>query len=383
MEPETVAVDSAGNLYIADFVNGCIRKVNTAGIINTIAGVKTNGLPSSGDGGPATQAVLANAHGVAVDNAGNIYVIDSPYLRKIDTTGIITTVGAPYGIGYDGNKVPLTLIGGVQAMTFDSAGNLYLAEYAYVQKLAAEAPAPPVISAVVNGASFLPGIESGSWVTIQGSNLSNTNPGRTWTVSEIVNGNLPTSLDGASVTIDGKPAFVYYISPTQLNVQAPTDSSTGSVQVVVTNNGAVSAPFNAQLQTYAPAFFLYTGTSYAIASHYPDYALVGNPSVIAGTIAAQPGDVLILWATGFGPTDPATPAGIEVVAASSVATQPTITIGGVPVTVLSAVISPGSAGLYQVAIQLPATIPTGAAALRASVGGLQSPQDVLILVAGQ
>jgi hypothetical protein len=82
MEPESMAVDSGGNLYIADFVNGVIRKVNTAGIITTIAGVTTNGLPSSGDGGPAAKAVLQDLHGVAVDKAGNIYVVDSPYLRK-------------------------------------------------------------------------------------------------------------------------------------------------------------------------------------------------------------------------------------------------------------------------------------------------------------
>ena len=92
-------------------------------------------------------------------------------------------------------------------------------------------PVPPTITSVVNGASFLPGIESGSWVTIKGTNLSNTNPGRIWTSSEIVNGNLPTSLDNTSVSIDGNPAFVYYISPTQLNVQAPNDSTTGTVKV--------------------------------------------------------------------------------------------------------------------------------------------------------
>jgi uncharacterized protein (TIGR03437 family) len=241
----------------------------------------------------------------------------------------------------------------------------------------------PAIAAVVNGASFLPGFASGSWVTIQGSNLSNTNPGRTWTASEIVNGNLPTSLAGTSVTIDGKPAFVYYISPTQLNVQAPSDSATGAVSVIVTNNGPQSTAFNAQLATYSPAFFLYSGTNYAIASHFPDYALVGNPNAIAGTVAAHPGDVLILWATGFGPTDPTTPAGIEVVAASSAAVQPTVTVGGLPVTVLNAVISPGSAGLYQIAIQLPATVPTGAVAIQASLANVQSPAGVLIYVAGQ
>src|SRR3989442_4223779 len=86
---------------------------------------------------------------------------------------------------------------------------------------------PVSVTGVVNGASFQPGIAAGSWVTIQGANLANTNPGRTWRSDEIVNGNLPTALDGVSVTINNKPAYVYYISPTQINVQAPSDDSVG------------------------------------------------------------------------------------------------------------------------------------------------------------
>ncbi|HUB83749.1 MAG TPA: FG-GAP-like repeat-containing protein [Bryobacteraceae bacterium] len=241
----------------------------------------------------------------------------------------------------------------------------------------------PQIAGVVNGASFLPGIESGSWVTIQGVNLSNTKPGRIWTASEIVNGNLPESLDGTSVTIDGKPAYVYYISPTQLNVQAPTDSVTGPVNVVVNNNGQISSAFQAQLQTYSPAFFLYGDTSYAIASHFPDYALVGNPSVIPGTVAAAPGDILIFWATGFGPTTPITPAGVEVTSAPAASVTPVITIGGTPVTVLNTVLTPQTAGLYQIAVQLPPTLPSGAVPIQASVGGIQSPVGILVYVGGK
>jgi len=241
----------------------------------------------------------------------------------------------------------------------------------------------PTISSVVNGASFQPGIESGSWVTVKGANLSNTNPGRTWLPGEIVNGNLPISLDGTSVTINGKTAYVYYISPSQLNVQAPTDSTTGMVPVVVTNNGQVSAAFTAQLQAYAAAFFLYTGTAYAIAQRYPDNALVGNPSVVPGTVAARPGDVLILWGTGFGPTNPPISAGVVVSGAPGVLTLPVVTVGGLPATLINTVLSPGSAGLYQVAIQLPASVPTGAVSIQASVGGVQSPGGILTFVSAQ
>jgi uncharacterized protein (TIGR03437 family) len=85
--------------------------------------------------------------------------------------------------------------------------------------------APPSISAtngVVNGASFSSGIAPGAWVSIFGDNLAPTT--RTWRSDEIVNGKLPTSLDGVSASINGKPAAVYFISPKQLNVQVPDDT---------------------------------------------------------------------------------------------------------------------------------------------------------------
>jgi uncharacterized protein (TIGR03437 family) len=233
---------------------------------------------------------------------------------------------------------------------------------------------------VLNGASYLPGIEAGSWVMIQGTNLANTTPGRTWRSDEIVNGNLPTSLDGVSVAIDGKPAFVYYISPTQINVQAPSDSVVGAVSVVVDNNGSTSAPATAQLQAVAPAFFMYPGTNYAVASRLPDYALVGDPSAIPGSVAAVPGDTVVLWGTGFGATNPAVEAGTTVSGAPAVVTAPTATVGGVAAVLMNTVLTAGSAGLYQVTIQVPATAATGAVAVQASAGGVQTQGGVLLYV---
>jgi uncharacterized protein (TIGR03437 family) len=229
----------------------------------------------------------------------------------------------------------------------------------------------PVITSVVNGASLFPGIESGSWVTITGSNLATTNPGRAWLASEIVNGGLPTSLDGTSVTIDGTAAYVSYISPTQINVQAPADSSTGPVPVVVTKNGQVSAAFTAQLQPYAPAFFLYPGTNYAVITRYPDNAPIGNPAVIPGTVAAQPDDILILWGTGFGATSPPTPPGVVVTDAATTALVTGISIDDSSSYIhpIGVAMTPGSAGLYQVAIQIPTSVPSGVASIFAVVAG--------------
>jgi uncharacterized protein (TIGR03437 family) len=208
---------------------------------------------------------------------------------------------------------------------------------------------------------------------IEGANLAGTT--RTWRAADFVNGNLPTSLDGVSVTINGKPAFVEYISPAQINVQAPSDTALGAVSVVVTNNGAVSAPATAQLQAMAPAFFLNPGTNYAIASHLPDYAVVGTPSA-----PARPGDLVALWGTGFGSTSPPVTAGATVTGAPAAVTAPTVTVGGVSVPVVSTVLTAGSAGLYQITIQLPANLPNGALAVQASVGSVPTPAGVTIFV---
>jgi uncharacterized protein (TIGR03437 family) len=241
-----------------------------------------------------------------------------------------------------------------------------------------------LITAVVNGASLQPGIEAGSWVTIRGTNLANTNTGQNWNAGEIVNGNLPTSLDGVSVTIDGNAAFVAYVSPTQINVQAPSDNTVGPVSVVVNNNGALSAPATAQLEPTAPAFFEIPGTSFAAASRLPDYAPVADPSVVAGAVAAKPGDLVVLWATGFGATNPPTPAGVLVSGAPVVANAPVVTVGGVLAPLISAVLTPGDAGLYQITIQIPATAPAGAVALQATIGaaggGAQTAAGVTIFV---
>ena len=115
----------------------------------------------------------------------------------------------------------------------------------------AAAPGPSISSGgVVNGASFLSGIAPGSWITIQGTNLSATN--RTWTNSDFVGNNLPTQLDGVRVTVDGLPAYVYFVSPTQLNVLSPADTSQGTVPVQVSNGQGTSNLVSANLAAVSP-----------------------------------------------------------------------------------------------------------------------------------
>jgi len=242
----------------------------------------------------------------------------------------------------------------------------------------------PTINGVVSAASYVPGIQAGSWVTIFGSGLSNVaDPGVSGLAAEIANGVMVTSIDKVSVTINGKDAYVAYISKGQINVQAPDDTAEGPVNLVVTNHSAISAPFTAQLQPAAPAMFQFGATHYAIATRYPDYAPIANPSAVKGAVAAKPGDILTLWCTGLGPTAPPVAAGKVVTASAFTATPVTVTVGNTSVNVLGAATTANSIGLYQINIELPQSIGPGDQPVVATVAGFQSPTGVNLYIANQ
>lgn len=128
--PWAIAVDGYGNLYIAEAFTARVRKVTTDGIIQTIAG---NGTGSYyGDGGPATDAAIAEPRGVAVDNCGNVYISDgiNHVVRKVDTAGIISTVAGTGTGGFSGDNGPATAaeLDAPEGIAVDAIGNLYIAD---------------------------------------------------------------------------------------------------------------------------------------------------------------------------------------------------------------------------------------------------------------
>jgi uncharacterized protein (TIGR03437 family) len=233
----------------------------------------------------------------------------------------------------------------------------------------------PTIAGLGSAATFLPPIASATWVAIVGANLSQTT--YSWQGTDFVNGLLPTSLEGVSVSINGIAAYVEYISPTQINVLAPDDATVGTVQVQVTVAGQTSNSLSTQKAQFAPAFFTF-GDGYVAAQHL-NYVPVGAPNLLPGVVTtpAQPGETIVLYGTGFGPTNPPLPTAQLVATPEPLASSVTISIGGVTAAVgFGGLVGPG---LYQFNVTVP-NLPSGDAAVVAKIGGVATQTGVSVTV---
>ncbi|MGD0772912.1 MAG: CARDB domain-containing protein [Candidatus Solibacter sp.] len=234
----------------------------------------------------------------------------------------------------------------------------------------------PSITSVLNGASFQPGIASGTWIAIAGSNLApNTPNGRTWAGSDFNGNSLPTALDGVSVTVNGKKAYVYYISPSQINAVAPGDTTVGIVSVQVTTSNGQSNVLSVAKAAASPGIFTYSNSHYAIATVASGF--IGPAGYLApSTRPAVPGEIMTFWVTGLGATTPPYPEG-QIPQAAPLASDIQVTIGGAAATVQYAGIN--GPGLYQINLYVP-SLPSGDAAVAITLNGIQSAPQVFIPV---
>ncbi len=288
------------------------------GTITTIAGNGSQG--SSGDGGPGPSAMLDRPAGIAPGNCGQLYIADSS--ASIATVRVLT-------------PVPAIASGGV-----------------------------------VPAGSSATTISPGSWVSIFGTNLS--------ACTSVWNGDFPTTLGGTSVTIDSKPAYLWFVSPTQINLQAPDDTTTGTVNVVVTTAGG-TATSTVMLGQYAPAFSLISSKyPAAIVSTGTGYDNIGPAGAFPfPTRPVKAGETVTLFGVGFGPTNPPVPSGHGYGGAAPSVTTPQVTIGGVPAMVNFAGLV--GAGLFQLNVVVP-DVGSGDQPLQATVGGASTQNGIFITV---
>ncbi len=253
--PVSVALDSAGNLYIADTGNHRIRKVSN-GVITTVAGNGTYGF--SGDDGPAVGAQLYQPTGVAVDAAGNIFIVDrGNYRIRRVSNGKIFTIGGNGTSGFSGDGSPANAGQFIDpfSVAVDSAGIVYVSDRSN-HRIRSLTPGGPSLFSSVSAASFaaeLP-LTPGQIAAGFGRDMALT--------VEIAPaaGPLPTELAQTSVLVkdsagDERAAPLWFVAPTQINYLVPAETALGPAAVTVTRGGQTVAIGTLQIEAVSPGLF--------------------------------------------------------------------------------------------------------------------------------
>ena len=237
-------------------------------------------------------------------------------------------------------------------------------------------------NAVVDAASFLTPVSRGSWATLFGTNLAPS--ARTWTAADFSGARMPLSLDGVRVKVNGVAAPVYYVSPLQINFQVPTDVEVGNgtVQVITPSGESNLAPV--EVTEMWPALFLFApdGRRYAAALH-ADGTVAARAGLLGEGVRsfpARPGETVVLWGSGFGPTTPPMASGVVLSAPLPLENGSglAVTIGGRPAQV--EYVGMTVAGVYQINVRVPEDLADGDHEVAAALGGLQTQSGAYLMV---
>jgi uncharacterized protein (TIGR03437 family) len=343
-----IAVDASGNAYVTGFTDSTNFPMAGASLQSGFAG--GGGLNYGIEYGdaflsvinPTGTALLYSSYlggnfddvgqGIALDGNGGVDIVGATISTKFPTTA----------------NAAQPAYGGTGPQTSWSIGDAFYASFAGF------ALSGPAITKVANAEGEALIIAPNTWTEIKGTGLSATT--RTWATADFVGNNMPTSLDGVSVTMNGEKAYVYYISGTQINALTPADLAPGTVQVVVNNANGSSAAFPIQAQAISPSFFIFGSGPYVVATH-ANGNLVGPTTLYPGsTTPAAAGEQIVLYMNGFGAvTPPVVPA--SATQSGTLPSLPRILIANTPATVTFAgLISPG---LYQFNITIAPGTPSG------------------------
>lgn len=439
--PTGIALDIAGNLYIADNGNSVVRRVTASGLITTIAGSGVN-MPSSGDGGPAIAAQL-DPWRVSVDGSGSVYVTDSlnDRVRKLTPKAMtpiaIKIVSGNNQSGSAGMQLtmPLTIRitdstgagvpGVVITFTVNPAGAavvdlpnaITLNDGTVTTKATLGASAGPITIAVASpgltGASFsltaVPAISptapvtaSGGMIgaglsippvrafspngiaTIFGQNFAPDGTARQVSAEDLVDGKIPTTLAGACVEVGARRAPIFGVYPGQLNIQVP-QLPPGNTTVQVINKCGTpleerSGLAPVMLLAASPEFFYFQNNADGRNPVAAVNAVTG--AYVGASAPARPGDILTLYATGFGATEPSFGPGELPNAAAQITGAASVSMGSVPLdpaNILYAGVTQ-NAGLYQLNVRVPAGVPNGNQAVVITIAGVASPSGAYIAI---
>lgn len=269
-------------------------------------------------------------------------------------------------------------------MDVPDGSHIYTAHYSL--SAASSSGSKPTVSSANVAAGFdaKAPVASGTWIEIYGSNLATA--ARSWQGADFNGVNAPNTLNGVSVKINDKSAYVDYVSPGQVNVQVPDDPAVGPVKLVVTNAAGDSNSITLQKSAIGPALlappdsFNVGGKQYVVAVFQDGSgAFAGRANLISGVKfrPAKAGDIIAVYGIGFGPVSPAIPAGAVATQQNSLQTKPTFRVGGATAELSYDGLAPNLMGLYQFNLKLPAAS-SGDQPLTVDVGGVSTNQTLFI-----
>ena len=443
--PVGVAVDKQGAIYVSDRLAHVVRRVSPAGYITTIAG---NGeyLPQGDFTGAATEAAL-DPRGIAVDDAGNLYVADAmngrvrvltptpvpvksiemvdgnnqsgpiyselPIPLSVKLTdpsgapypGVLVYFDVPYGSAAVTPARAFTNSDGIAStkLTFGSVWGAVdvIASTAGLAGVAFRAVAQgPTIESqgVVGAAQGTSTIARFALFSIYGTLLSDTT--HALTAEDLVDGQVPVNLGGVCVNVGGVPAPLFYVSPGQINAQMPdvpnasgAEVTYASVTVVegcgTSSSLTVNPGVYASVTDTSPEIFssgkTTNGFAVAAAVNSTTGELIGPPDLQPGVtyVPAKAGDNVAIFGTGFGPLQDPLAAGQPAASAIPITNQIVVQIGDITVPdadVGYAGAAPGFAGLNQLNIRIPQGLPDGLAPLSVTINGIRSPDSIYIQI---
>ena len=324
---------------------------------------------AAGGSGDITSAVLSSGNALTVTSGQSVDIgftsggVDATTSLLVFGAGVSVKAGSTrLDPSYPGTLLRTTLV--IPAQTTTTLASLWLVKGTSVLSLSGGLviqPAVPVLSNVQDAESARTVITSGQYVAIYGNNLASTT--RTWNANIDFTGGvaagspLPTTLDGVTVTVNSLPAAVYFVSPGQINIVAPSNLTSGAASVVVSNGTTPSAALtSATIAQASPSFFIYgAGGNYYPAAYHLNGTLVGDPAVQSGSTKALAGETLVMFANGLGPS----PGGV--IASVTTFSGPVTVTGASGSNAFTGMAAAALvyAGEFQVNVTLPPVVPSG------------------------